>query len=271
MVKYLIFGNGWLGNKFLHHFKDSAIAEGRINTIGDAVAQIVKYGPEVVINCIGKTGRPNIDWCESHKDETFLANVTVPVIIAEACQDKKILIVHMGSGCIYEGDYRFAESNAPNFKGSFYSRTKIFAEQLLAHYSNVLQLRIRMPIDCSPSPRNLITKLVGYKQVISVPNSITCMPDLMTVAQQLIERNQTGIFNVVNEGAITHKEILEMYRDIVDPEFKMPEFIPVGELDTVAGRSNCTLTTIKLRMIGIKMRPVKTAIKSCLEQYAGRL
>ncbi|MBA3036744.1 MAG: hypothetical protein FP814_09650 [Desulfobacterium sp.] len=82
-----------------------------------------------------------------------------------------------------------------------------------------------------------------------------------------MENRKTGIYNVVNTGSITHKEILEMYHNIVDTNFKMPEFIKTEQLNTVAKRSNCTLSTMKLGWIGIKMRGSKEAIAACMGEY----
>lgn len=272
MVKYLIFGNGFIGNRFGNFLQGSVIVDKRINTIGDIFLQIEKYNPEIIINCIGKTGKPNIDWCEGHKDETFFSNVTIPTMIAEVCKDTDIYMVHMGSGCIYETNrcsgMGFSENDKHNFKGSFYSRTKIFAENILSEYDNILQLRIRMPIDNIPSPRNLINKLIGYKQVINVPNSITYIPDFIAIAKKLMDIHETGIFNVTNTGAITHKEILEMYKNIVDPSYEVPEFIPIEKLDTVARRSNCILYNTRLEGKGIKMRHVLDAVEVCMKDYA---
>jgi nucleoside-diphosphate-sugar epimerase len=181
-------------------------------------------------------------------------------------------MVHIGSGCVYETNrcsgIGFSENDKPNFKGSFYSRTKIFAENILSEYDNILQLRIRMPIDNIPSPRNLIDKLIGYRQVINVPNSITYIPDFITVAKKLMDMHETGIFNVVNTGAITHKEILQMYQQIVDPDYIMAEFIPVEKLDTMAGRSNCILYNTRLEGKGIQIRHVLDALEECMQNYA---
>jgi len=125
-----------------------------------------------------------------------------------------------------------------------------------------------MPIDNIPSPRNLIDKLIGYKQVINVPNSITYIPDFITVAKKLMDMHETGIFNVTNTGAITHKEILEMYQQIVDPSYETPEFIPIEKLDTVAKRSNCILYNKRLETKGIGMRHVLDAVETCMKEYA---
>lgn len=276
MCKYLIFGNGFIGNRLANFIEDSTISYSRINTIDDIFNQIEEYNPETAINCVGKTGRPNVDWCESHRDETFFSNVTVPTMMAEACKETDIYMVHIGSGCIYEtkikndccSDIGFSENDKPNFRGSFYSRTKIFSQKILSEYDNILQLRIRMPIDNIQSPRNLIDKLINYKQVINVPNSITYIPDLIATAKKLINMHETGIFNVVNPGAITHEQILHMYRNIVDPNFDMPEFIPLDKLDTIARRSNCVLYNSRLEGKGIHMRHVLDAVEECMKEYA---
>lgn len=272
MVRYLIFGNGFIGNKFHNFLSDSFIVKEKVHTINDIYLQIGKYNPEIIINCIGKTGRPNIDWCEDHKDETFFSNVTIPTLIAEACANTDIYMVHIGSGCVYETNrcsgMGFSENDKPNFKGSFYSRTKIFAEKILGEYENILQLRIRMPIDDIPSPRNLIDKLIGYKQVINIPNSITYIPDFIDIAKKLMDTHENGIFNITNNGTITHKEILEMYKNIVDPSYEMPEFIPIEKLDTIAKRSNCILYNARLEGKGIEVRHVLEAMEICMKGYA---
>ena len=62
------------------------------------------YEPEVLINCIGKTGRPNVDWCESHKEETMNANVTIPLLLDDYCKNNNVHLINIGSGCIYFGE-----------------------------------------------------------------------------------------------------------------------------------------------------------------------
>lgn len=276
MVKYLIFGNGFLGNRFANYLGDDVVLiKSKIETIEDIEACILEFEPEIVINAIGRTGRPNIDWCESNKERTFESNVTIPTYLAECCENNGVRLVHLGSGCIYESNrcsnIGFSENDSPNFKGSWYSKTKIFAEDILNEYKNVLQLRIRMPIDSVPSPRNLIDKLVGYKQVINAPNSVTVIPDLLAVAKILMDNNEKGIFNVVNKGTIKHEQILTMYKNIVDPNFTMPEFISPEKLNTIAGRSNCILYPTRLEGMCINMPYVLESVENCLHEYRKNL
>ena len=63
-----------------------------------------KEKPDIVINTAGKTGRPNIDWCEEHKVETLRSNVAGPLLLLEECAKRNIYWVHLSSGCVYEGD-----------------------------------------------------------------------------------------------------------------------------------------------------------------------
>lgn len=268
--KHLIFGKGYFGERFSSFFSGSQISEARIFGKQDVAAEIEKHNPEFVINCIGKTGRPNIDWCEDHKMETMQGNVTVPLLMLEACQEAGVKMVQLGSGCIYEGDNGkkgFGEEDEPNFFGSFYSRTKLLSEKTLKEF-DVLQVRLRMPIDSKPNPRNLIEKLLKYNKIISVPNSISVVGDTLRITKELMDLGETGIFNVVNKGAINHKEILNIYSEVSGKKHEF-EAISLDDLKgiTRAGRSNCVLSTKKLETLGIDVPEVKGAVKKCLAEY----
>ncbi|MBI4250277.1 sugar nucleotide-binding protein [Candidatus Uhrbacteria bacterium] len=274
-MKYLIFGNGYIGNKF----KDALGGEAVISGVDIADYQAVKQElaqqkPDAVINCAGKTGKPNVDWCEDHKLETISSNVAGPLTLLRACGEEGIYWAHVGSGCVYTGDNGgkgYSEDDAPNFFGSFYSRTKAWSETMLKEFP-VLQLRLRMPVDDTPGSRNLITKITTYKKVISTPNSVSVLEDFLRASLVLIGKRSTGIYNMTNPGGITHAEILDMYREIVDPFFAY-EIFSLEELGAVtkAGRSNCVLSSDKRESAGAHMRPVREALRATLQTYKANL
>lgn len=286
----LIFGQGYIGTWLEKELGDCIVTTRRVVNISDVVDEIKKHKPDVVINAIGKTGKPNVDWCEDNKEETFFGNVSVPLFIAETCAECDVYMVHLSSGCIYETEYskhygvdmpyvftEFTEEDEANFFGSFYSRTKLYAEKCLEslnrnNFCKILQLRLRIPFDPFSSPRNLITKLVSYRKVIDIPNSMSYIPDFIKIAKKLIKWRRTGIYNVVNKGAITHPEILDMYTEIVDPGFEY-EIMPLEELDkiTKAKRSNCVHDVAKVEKEGILVRDVKDAMRDCLWLYKENL
>lgn len=61
--------------------------------------------PTHVINCAGKTGRPNVDWCESHKLETMESNGLGTHMLAYECEKRGIHCTVLATGCIYTSVY----------------------------------------------------------------------------------------------------------------------------------------------------------------------
>lgn len=271
-MKYLIFGNGYLGNIFHNLLDDSVISGIRVNAQDDVESEIVEHGPDYVLNCAGVTGRPNIDWCEEHKQQTLNGNVTLPLMMAKACRQMEVPMLHLGSGCIYEGDNGgkgFREVDPPNMVGSFYSKTKALCEDLLKDY-DVLQLRLRMPIDANlDNERNFINKIMNYPKVISVKNSITIVEDLVKSAEKLLENGKSGVYNVVNPGPMAHGEILDLYREIADPGYEY-EVMAVEEMNSSvkAPRSNCVLNTDKLQK-EVKLPKLRERLADYFSGYGG--
>ena len=153
---------------------------------------------------------------------------------------------------------------------SYYSKTKYAADLALADMPNVAIVRLRMPMDSVPGPRNTITKLASYRKVIDVTNSITVVDDLMKVIAGIIEKRATGIFHAVNPGPVSHREILSLYRENVDPTHSC-EFISDDEL-VASGlaakpRSNCILSSKRLADLGLHMRPAKEALRDAMIVY----
>ena len=134
-----------------------------------------------------------------------------------------------------------------------------------------LIVRVRMPLDEHPSQRNLMDKLLGYRNIVDVPNSISVVPDAVAATINLIEMGFGGIFNMVNPGTMTHRELIEMYEKISDTEIKK-SYIDEKQLRriTKAPRSNCILSTHKLERAGIKLRPIKEAAEDVLRQHWAR-
>jgi hypothetical protein len=62
------------------------------------------------------------------------------------------------------------------------------------------------------------------------------------------KRKLTGIMNYTNPGAISHNEILELYKQYIDPEFKWANFTVEEQAKViVAPRSNNLLDTTRVR------------------------
>lgn len=279
--KVLIFGaKGWLAAKFAAFLPNAELTNVNIANYEEVSRVLDKVRPVVVINAAGKTGRPNIDWCErpENRAATRQSNVFGPMTLANTCGKRGIYLVHLSSGCIFNGQSPgpdgWTETDTPN-PVSFYSETKVLGEfHIMNRPCRSLIVRLRMPVDDQPNPRNLITKLAGYSRVIDVVNSVTVVNDFLVATAHLIERRETGIFNVVNPHPVGHREILDWYRQLVDPSHTY-ELIPLEKMYAdglaVAGRSNCVLNGSKLARTGVMLAYAPAAIKNCLREYARAL
>ncbi|KAH9299183.1 hypothetical protein KI387_030865, partial [Taxus chinensis] len=261
-LKFLIYGrNGWIGGLLGKICEKQGIifeyGSGRLENRSQIQLDIENVKPTHVLNAAGVTGRPNVDWCESHKPETIRTNVAGTLNLADICRERDLLLVNFATGCIFEYDdahpegsgIGFKEEDKPNFIGSFYSKTKAMVEELLHNYENVCTLRVRMPISSDLSnPRNFITKISRYNKVVNIPNSMTILDELLPLSIEMAKRNCTGIWNFTNSGVVSHNEILEMYRAYIDPSFKWSNFSLEEQAKViVAPRSNNELDATKLK------------------------
>ncbi|MBI5370103.1 sugar nucleotide-binding protein [Candidatus Uhrbacteria bacterium] len=275
-MKILIFGNGYIGNRCKDVWGDEAVVStAHVHSKHDALDEIRKHQPEVVLNAAGVKGHPNVDWCEDHQIETIAGNTMMPILLAQACADAGVYLLHMGSGCIFYGDsphedraWREEDFGNP---APVYSRCKWAADLVLSTLPHVGIARIRMPIDWKPAGGNLIDKLATYPKIIDVENSVTIIDDMISVFHQLLEKKATGIFHVTNPGTMKHRELMGLYKELVDPAHTC-EWISNEELVTQGlakkGRSNNFLANTRLAQFGITMRPVQEALRDTIQKYA---
>jgi len=273
--KVTVFGKGFLGTRISEKLGYNLIGQDELDPANFSALKeyINSENPDVIINAAVKIGKPNADWCEANHGITLESNVLVPANFERICREKGIYFVHMSSGCIYNGDNNgkgFLESDRPNNYGvSFHLTTKIMAEKMLENFPCLI-VRLKMPVDVKPHPRNLITKLAGYNKVIDEQNSITIVPDLISTMEKLINKKAIGTYNVFNPGTISAAEIMTMYTEIVDPNHSFTK-IPLDELQTKVRRANSYLNTDKLISEGIYLPEIHEATRECLREYKNNI
>jgi UDP-glucose 4,6-dehydratase len=293
-----------IGAGFVSEHLEFPTIDSRLDFTSQSIEKMLEqYKPDTLINCIGKTGRPNVDWCESHREETAAINVALPILLAEACAKHSIHLIQISSGCIFFGEspnfhYVQADGSAmpDNFGGSFslrmptrkiddgwkeddfanpqsyYSKSKYACDLMLGQMPHVSNLRIRMPISSKNNPRNLINKLRVYKKIINIPNSMTFMDDLVKCVSWVAKNGHTGIFHVVNPEPLTATRIMKEYCKYV-PDHTFDILHTEEELDklTTAKRSNCILDSNKLKWAGFEMTPSEEALSQCMKQYVANI
>jgi dTDP-glucose 4,6-dehydratase len=291
-MKILLYGgNGWIGTQFaqilikkqIYYYEGKARADDEKNII----TEIDSIKPTHVISFIGRTHGQignqvfsTIDYLEKKGKltENVRDNLYAPFVLAKTCKDRNIHYTYLGTGCIFKFDENhpfeeeingFNEYSKPNFFGSSYSTVKGFTDRIMHFYNDsVLNLRIRMPITEHMEPRNFITKITNYEYICSIKNSMTVLPELLPKIVELMQKKITGTLNLTNPGLISHNEILEMFREIVDPNFTWKNFSKEDQDKILASdRSNNFLDTTKLKFLFPDIKNIKDSIRECLKEY----
>ncbi|KAG2268090.1 hypothetical protein Bca52824_062645 [Brassica carinata] len=92
-LNFLIYGRtGWIGGILGKLCEAQGIpytyGSGRLEDRRSLVADLDSVKPSHVFNAAGVTGRPNVDWCESHKVETVRTNVVGTLTLADVCRER---------------------------------------------------------------------------------------------------------------------------------------------------------------------------------------
>jgi UDP-glucose 4,6-dehydratase len=217
-----------------------------------------------------------VEACELDKDNCYYYNVTIPLFLTKVANELDIPIIHIGSGCIYDGYSKiYNENDLPNFgsdsySSSFYSKTKDAFEKLSAHLDRYI-FRIRIPFNGIPEPKNYIWKIINYNFLINYKNSITNVDDFADFVYKFIEnKREYGIYNVVNQGSIDAKDVVEVLKKYSIENLNW-KFISVKEAGFKVNRSNCILDTSKIRKIGLELPSVVESLEKSVEEYTKKI
>lgn len=285
-MKTLVFGAyGWIGKQFLENTEhETIIATTRPENLKECFQEIQSVKPDCVISFLGRTfgtspdGRliPSIDYLElpGKLYENMRDNFYAPYNLATICEQLNIHFVYLGTGCIYtytQDKKVFTEDDIPNFHGSHYSTVKGYTDQILRHFKNTLQLRIRMPLSKLISNRNFIDKIVGYPNICSMPNSMTTLDDMWQIIDKMIETRECGVYNMVNPGVAEHDWILQQYKTLINPAHTWNLVSYEEQMKHIkSDRSNNEMSTSKLEQFcqkyGLELFSLQESILNCLHQ-----
>jgi dTDP-4-dehydrorhamnose reductase len=223
---------GYIGRRIVAMFRQRGIAF-RVLTRShvpplDGVTHVVNAG--------GFTGSPNVDACEEAKRACFDCNVSLAVLMRDLAAERDLPLIHLSSGCVFFRGKNIPTDAKPDNFTTFYTRSKILAEELVGDYPRAALLRLRMPFDGVNEPRNYLTKILNYSELLDFPNSLTYIPDLV---DSLLSISSAGIYHAVNPGSIRVSEIVRLFGEygVSKAEYS---YLP-GDCSLAAKRSNVTL------------------------------
>jgi dTDP-4-dehydrorhamnose 3,5-epimerase-like enzyme len=206
---YIVLGaSGFLGKECVKYLRQAGKkvleSKARLENASQILEEIEKSGAQHVICAAGISGRPTIDWCETHEHETYKTNYLDVLNLMEVCSNVHLTI--FGSGAVYSGKKsRYTEDDQPDFDAKVYTKYRIMLEKNLK--PNVLYLRIMYPCTFDGNPKCFYQKMLERKgNVHDASVSITSVPHLFPLLPLL--SGSTGIFNFVLDGAISLKKLV---------------------------------------------------------------
>lgn len=280
-------GNGYVGTAFQKHltlgeipFQVVSRADVNYADRDSLLAYLKSRNPEFLINAAGFTGKPNVDACEVQKTACLEGNAVLPGVIREVCEHLGIPWGHVSSGCIYTGSKPngdgFLETDAPNFSFrqnncSFYSGCKALGEEMLDDAADCYVWRLRIPFNEFDSPRNYISKMIGYERLLDATNSLSHLDQFVRACVACwTQRVDFGTYNLTNPGAITTREVVEMISKHGLTQKSFSFFDSEEEFMRIAAstpRSNCVLDSSRAIAAELKMAPVEDALEHALSSW----
>ncbi|EYC37169.1 hypothetical protein Y032_0818g2516 [Ancylostoma ceylanicum] len=282
-------GNGYVGQalqKVLTNRKvPYVLAKSKvgINSDEEVEDELATLNVTHVVCVTGRThgnGINTIEYLEGGPErvyENVRDNMYSATVLAHLCRKLGIHFTYVGTGYIFAydanhpiGGQGFTEKDTPTFFGSSYSVVKGFTDRQMSHFNEKgwenINARITLPLTYElDQPRNLLSKIINYKEIFDLPVSISILPDCFEAMLSLMEKRFGGHLNLVNPGPISLYEIVRLYKEIVDDSVD-PQ--PIGTSTDrgqllLATKGNCALDTTLLE----SMEHVPTAKESLATNF----
>jgi dTDP-4-dehydrorhamnose reductase len=265
----MIIGNGKVA-KVIRKKEDIVLSRNECDiTDLDSVMGAISNFNGTVINCAAKT---NLEWCQENKHETYCVNTVGAINLLKACQTSGAKLVHISSGCLFDGNKTISDEETLPTPAVWYTRTKTWADEFITSYGyeNYLILRPRQLISAIAHPTNMLTKFARVEEFTGIEdlNSITCIEDFSDMIDHLLKIDARGIYNCANTGVISPYEIACKIRDVLNSNLKVTKISYDKLLKRLPNRRvNTILSTQKLERSGYIPRSAETALNWCLENY----
>jgi dTDP-4-dehydrorhamnose reductase len=196
------------------------------------VAALDRFRPDVVINCAAYT---NVTAAEQDYATALKVNAKGPAILADACAERGIKLVHFGTDFIFPGrpggDYREDEPTQPVNR---YSASKLEGELLIRQrMDDYLILRVSWLY--GPFGKNFVStigSLLKTREEVRIVsdqyNRVTYTFDIVSAVRKLLDRNASGVFHFANQGVISRYDFtVEIARLMNDQEPVHCRVIPI--------------------------------------------
>lgn len=221
---------------------------------------IDEYETEIVINTAAIT---NVDLCESNRELAWRTNVDAVENLVHACKLTGAQIVHFSTDYVFDGhNGPYAEHDRPN-PLSYYGRTKLASENLLA-VSDVAHAIVRTMVLYGVGNGVklnfalwLLKELSAERQVKVVDDQLgnpTLADDLAYAVMKIVELGRNGLYHIAGHDIVSRYEFAMEFAEVFGFSKKLIVPIKTATLSQPAPRPlKSGLITLKAQTdLGIK-------------------
>ncbi|MBU6389262.1 sugar nucleotide-binding protein, partial [Patescibacteria group bacterium] len=215
MQTTLVLGKGgYLGERIFQSIGEEAVfSEVDMIDLSALEEEISRLRPRRVVNAAGYAQTAEAEKPE-HRNLAFQLNVQGPANLVYLAHRYGFYLVHISTGMFFDGagptGNGWKEDDTPQ-PTNYYAWTKAWCDGELEPFTRsdrVLITRIHMPISKQSHPRNFLEKLRKFSSVVDEPQSLTVVEDYLSALNELMRREATGVYHLVNPGRITLYEIV---------------------------------------------------------------
>lgn len=251
--------NGFVGHKIMEMCKDTVASPSLRNATQEDVKRIIEESDADVI--IHTAAISDIGTCQTDPDASYFANVQIPVYLAKAAKDRKLICFssdQVYSGCDEEGPY-FEDMVKP---GNIYAEHKLEMEQrVLDMLPNAVMLRAEWMYDYYLERPNYLMNILNAKESVAFSSGqFRGVTYLKEVAENM-EKVADLPGGAYNFGSETTKSIYEITQEFIELLGKKLR------LEDAPERHNLWMNCDKARKYGVEFSSVTDGLIKCAKDY----
>lgn len=255
--------SGFVGNKLLNSLEGAIPAPSLRGATKEEIKQIIEESNADVI--IHTAAIADMGICEQNPEASFQANVMIPLYLAQACQNKKLIC--FSSDQVYNGNKEtgpYLEDMASPI--NIYAKHKLEMEQrVLDICPSAVMLRAEWMYDIHSNKGNYFINLLQAEEAVSFSSSqyrgVTYLREVAENMEKVIAL-PGGVYNFGSETTKSMYEITKQFLAYMNKDIKVMESSP---------RHNLWMNCDKARKYGIDFSDTLDGLIRCAEDYRNNL
>ena len=255
--------NGFVGQKIMQVCKNALPCPSLRNLSEAEIQQIVEQSDADTI--IHTAAISDIGTCEKDPEASYVANVQIPVALAKAAKNKKLIC--FSSDQVYSGLNASGPYTEETVKpGNIYAEHKLIMEQRVLEIApDSVMLRAEWMYDYYLQKSNYFMNIINAVDSVSFSSGqyrgITYVKEV-AMNMEYVTKLPGGAYNFGSETNKSMYEITKEFLSFIGKKIALHDAPP---------RHNLWMNCDKLKKYGITFQSVEDGLKTCAKDYCNIL